>query len=59
MEKQEQVAFHMYGFDGIQRDNYFRGEPIGRAEARVGKLKNRKAQVRMRSQVGELNLEVM
>ena len=30
--------------DGIQRENYFRGEPIGRAEVevRVGKLKNGK-----------------
>ena len=35
----------MCGFDGIQRGNYFGGEPIGRAEVevRVGKLKNGKA----------------
>ena len=35
----------MCGFDGIQRGNYFGGEPIARAEVevRVGKLKNRKA----------------
>ena len=35
----------MCGFDGIQRDNYFRGEPIGRAEVevRMGKPKNGKA----------------
>ena len=35
----------MCGFDGIQRDNYFGGEPVGRAEGevRVGKLKNGKA----------------
>ena len=35
----------MCGFGGIQRGNYFRGEPIGRAEVevRVAKLKNRKA----------------
>ena len=35
----------MYGFDGIQRGNYFGGQPIGRAEVevRVGKLKNGKA----------------
>ena len=41
----EQVVIHMYGFDGIQRSYYFRGEPIGRAEieVRVGKLKNGKA----------------
>ena len=39
------MAFQMYGFDGIQRGNYFRGKPIGRAEAevRMGKLKDRKA----------------
>ena len=35
----------MCGFDGIQRGNYFGGQPIGRTEleARVGKLKNGKA----------------
>ena len=35
----------MCGFDRIWRGNYFRGEPIGRAEVevRVGKLKNGKA----------------
>ena len=35
----------MCGFDGIQRGNYYGGEPIGRAEVefRVGKLKNEKA----------------
>ena len=35
---QKQVAGHMWGFDGIQRGNYFGGEPIGRAEfeLRVG-----------------------
>ena len=39
---QKQVAVPMCAFDGIRRGNYFRGEPIGRAEAevRVGKLKN-------------------
>ena len=42
----------MCGFDGVQKGNYFRGEPIGRAEVevRVGKLKNERPQVRMRSQ---------
>ena len=42
----------MFCFDGIRRGNYFRGESIGRAEVevRVGKLKNEKAVVRMRSQ---------
>ena len=32
-------------FDGIRRGNYFREEPIGRAEfeVRVGKVKNGKA----------------
>ena len=36
---------HMCGIDGIQRGNYFRGEPIGRAEVevRVTKLKDGKA----------------
>ena len=45
IDTQEQVAVHLYGFDGIRRGNYLGGEPIGRAEAemRVGKLKNGKA----------------
>ena len=32
----------MCGFDGVQKRNYFRGEPIRRTEVevRVGKLKN-------------------
>ena len=44
IDTQEQVAVHMCVFDGIQRDNYFGGEPIGRAdvEVSVGKLKNGK-----------------
>ena len=44
-DTQEQVAVHMYGFDGIHRGNYFGGDPIGRSEVevRVGKLKNGKA----------------
>ena len=35
----------MCGFDGVQRVNYFGGEPIKRTEVevRVGKLKNGKA----------------
>ena len=35
----------MWGLDGIQRGNYFRGEPIRRTEVelRVGKLMNGKA----------------
>ena len=34
----------MCGFDGVQRGNYFGGEPIRRTkvEGRVGKLKNEK-----------------
>ena len=28
IDSQEQVAVHISCFDGIQRDNYFRGEPI-------------------------------
>ena len=45
VDTQEQVQLHMCGFDGIQRGNYFGGEPIRRAEieVRVGKLKNGKA----------------
>ena len=45
IDTQEQVAVHMCGFDGIQRGNYFRGEPIGKAdvEVRVGKFMNGKA----------------
>ena len=41
----------MCGFDGIRRGNYSRGEPIGRAEVevRVGKLKEERLQVGMRS----------
>ena len=39
------MVVHICGFDGIQRGNYWRGEPIGSAEVevRVGKLKNGKA----------------
>ena len=42
IDTQEEVVIHMFGFDGIRRDNYFGGEPIGRSEVelRVGKLKN-------------------
>ena len=44
IDTQEEVAVNMWGFDGIQRGNYFGGEPIGRAEVevRVGKLNNGK-----------------
>ena len=44
IDTQDQVTVHMCGFDGIQRGNYFRGEPTGRdeAEVRVRKLKNGK-----------------
>ena len=44
IDTQEKIAVHMFGFDGIQRGNYFRGESIGRAEVevRVDKLKNGK-----------------
>ena len=44
-DTQKQVAVHICGFDEIQRGNYYRGEPIGRAEVevRVGKFKNGKA----------------
>ena len=42
IDTQEQVSFHMCGFDGIRRSKYIGGEPLGRAEVevRVGKLKN-------------------
>ena len=45
IDTQEQVAAHIYGFDGVRRGNYFGGEPIGRTkvEVREGKLKNGKA----------------
>ena len=35
----------MCSFHGVRRSNYFKGEPIGRAEVevRMGKLKNGKA----------------
>ena len=44
IDTQEQVAINMCGFDGIWKGNYFKGEPIVRAEVqvRVGKLKNGK-----------------
>ena len=43
-DTQKELAVHMCDFDGIRRGNYFRGEPMGRAEVevRVGKLKNGK-----------------
>ena len=42
---QEPVGFHICGFDGIRRGNYFGGELISRkeVEVRVGKLKIGKA----------------
>ena len=45
IDTQEQVAVYMCGFDGIQKGNYFGGEPTGRAEVemRVGRLKHGKA----------------
>ena len=41
IDAQEQVAFHICGFDGSQRGSYFEGEAIRRAEVdvRVEKLK--------------------
>ena len=44
IDTQEQVAIHMCGFDRIQRGNHFRGYQIVRAEVRMGKLKNGKAE---------------
>ena len=45
IDTKEEITVHMCGFDGIQRGNYFGGEPIGGAEVEVrgGKLKNGKA----------------
>ena len=45
IDTQEKVAVHVCGFEGVQRGNYFEGEPIGRAEVkgRVDKLNNGKA----------------
>ena len=43
MDTQGQFTVYMYGFDGIQRGNYFRGEPIRKAEVKVrGELRNMK-----------------
>ena len=30
IDTQEEVVFHICGFDGIRRGNYFGGEPVGR-----------------------------
>ena len=48
---QEQVAVHIWSFNGGWRGNYFGGEPIRRTEVelRVGKLRMEKLQVRMMS----------
>ena len=35
IDTQEKVAVHMCGFDGIQRGNYFIGEPIKITEQEV------------------------
>ena len=32
IDTQEQVAVHMCGFDGVQRGNYFGGDPIRTTE---------------------------
>ena len=44
MDTEEEVTIHMCGFDGVQRGNYFGGEPIRgtEVEVRVGKLKDGK-----------------
>ena len=48
IDTKEQVAVHMCGTDGIQRDNSFGEESIRRTEveARVEKLKSGKATVK-------------
>ena len=43
MDIQDQVAIHMFGFDGIQRGNYFGGNPFRKTEAEVRNLKNGRA----------------
>ena len=45
IDTQEQVAVHMWGFDGVRRGIYFREEPIRttEVEVRMWKLKNEKA----------------
>ena len=45
IDTQEQVAAHMWGFDGVRRGNYFGRDPIRRTEVevRVEKLNNGKA----------------
>ena len=35
IDTQEQVAVQICGYDEIQRENYFGGEPIGRTEVEV------------------------
>ena len=49
IDTQEQVAIHMYGFDGSAK--YFRGEPIGRSEVEVseGSSRMERLQERRRS----------
>ena len=49
IDTQEQVAVHVYGFDGIRRGNYFRGEPIGRVEVEgeLARSRMERSQVRM------------
>ena len=44
IDTQEQVAVNMCSFDGVQRGNYFGGEPITRTEeeVKVRKLKKEK-----------------
>ena len=47
IDTKEQVAVHICGFDGVQRDKYFGGEPIRRTEVEV---RMERLEVRMRSQ---------
>ena len=47
IDTQGEVAVHMCYFDGIQRSNYFGGEPIGRAEV---EMRVEKLHIRIRSQ---------
>ena len=45
MDSEQQVAFHMCGFNGFQRGNYFRRELIRRIEVEV---RVERLEVRMR-----------
>ena len=55
MRIQKRRIVSMYGFDGIRRDNYFRGEPVKKHEVkmRTKKLKNEKSEAK-KKQTGKM-----